>query len=245
MFGVTSQHRPSCEVQLGEVIDAMPNSYASCRTILEQLRTAAGVDTVRQWVSVGCDGQPFDIIRKLIDNSLQCNLCGDQLSPEDVDGHQQEKHQDELCNPKKIYDWVLLRPGLGHIEMNSIKVLFRILWVPILRHVAGQLGFKSGPAQSFIQNCGNNHVSWQLVCVLRDAVCKELAVPFVRECLSQGIRPEAAGFINWTTQVVNNNYSLMFKLMDLVVALSMMRAGIRRNNADAMLKVLRPAQRRS
>ncbi|KAF0300965.1 Nuclear pore complex protein Nup98-Nup96 [Amphibalanus amphitrite] len=35
--------------------------------------------------------------------------------------------------------------------------------------------------------------------------------------------------------VSNNNYMLMFKLTDLMVALSMMRAGIRRNNTDAML----------
>ncbi|KAF0312109.1 hypothetical protein FJT64_017088 [Amphibalanus amphitrite] len=35
--------------------------------------------------------------------------------------------------------------------------------------------------------------------------------------------------------VSNSNYMLMFKLTDLMVTLSMMRAGIRRNNTNAML----------
>ena len=161
-----------------------------------------------------------------------CDLCGSGLSPEDVEVHCKESHPKEICRPKKVYDWVLLRPGLGHVEMNAVKVLFRLLWVPILRHVASLLGFKSGPAQAFIKNCGNSHVSWQLLCVVREAVCKELALPYVRECLS---RPSPAGFLDWANGAVNNNYVMMCKLMDLVVALTMMRAGIRRNNADAML----------
>ena len=122
----------------------MPNSYASCRAILGHLLlTIAGVGSDRQWVPVGCDGQPFDI-RKLIDNTLMCDLCGATLSPEEAGPHTNEKDPGETCTPRKVYDWVLLRPGLGHIEMNAVKALFRLLWVPILRHVASLLGFKSG-----------------------------------------------------------------------------------------------------
>ena len=235
MYDVPSEHRSSCSVQLGEVTNVLPNSYANCRSILDHLRSITGVGSERQWLSVGCDGQPFDIIRKLIDNTLVCDLCEASLSPEEVDAHSREKHQGKRCEPKKVYDWVLLRPGLGHVEMNSVKALFRLLWVPILRHVASLLGFKSGPAQAFIKNCGNNHVSWQLVCVLRESVCRELAVLYVRECLSESSSPSSSAFLNWATGVKNSNYTMLFKLVDLIVALTMMRAGIRQNNADAML----------
>ena len=171
MYGVPSGHRSACSVKLGEVVDALPNSHASCRTILEHLHVISGVGCDRKWVSVGCDGQPYDLIRKLLDNALLCDVCSSDLSPEEVDAHTREKHAGEPCHPKKLYDWVLLRPGLGHIEMNAVKVIFRLLWVPLLRHVAGLLGFRRGPAQAFVKNCGNNHLSWQLVCVVRDSVC--------------------------------------------------------------------------
>ena len=59
---------------------------------------------------------------------------------------------------------------------------------------------------------------------MRQAVYSELAVPYVRASSSE--------YLSWTTDVTNNNYTMMSKLMDQMVALT---SGIRRNNADAML----------
>ena len=53
--------------------------------------------------------------------------------------------------------------------------------------------------------------------------------------MSRDGSPSPAGFLDWVSGVVNNNYVLTFKLMDLLVSLTMMRAGIRRNDNNAML----------
>ena len=149
--------------------------------------------------------------------------------------HQVKEHPNDTHTSHKLYDWVLLRPGPGHVEMNLCKVLFKFLWPPLLRHVAKILGFTSDAAQSFIRSCGNHHVTWQLLRIVLESLSKELAVSYVRHCLAAESDPSAAGMLAWAAGSTNNNYVLMNKLCDYVLATSVMRAGVRRNNNEAML----------
>ena len=119
--------------------------------------------------------------------------------------------------------------------MNVCKALFRLMWVPILRPVAKLLGFASDAAQGFIKTCGNHHVTWQLVRVILDALSKELTVSYVRHCLAAQKEASGEEMLAWPANAQNNNYLLMHKLCDIVLATSIMPAGIRRNNSEALL----------
>ena len=235
MLGVPSQHGSQVDVVVGDVFGDMPNSYATCKGILQHIRAQAKIGKDRQWVSVGCDGQPFEICRKLIDRSMVCDKCGEQVDMDLIEQHQNERH--DGCEPKfhKLFDWLLLRLGSGHVEMNICKVLFRLLWAPVLQAVAKLLGFTSDGAQMFIKNRGNFHVTWQIIRVILDSILKELAVYYVRQCLTNDDEVTAEGMLAWAATARNNNYVLIHKVLDLVLATSVMRAGIRRNNSEAML----------
>ena len=187
------------------------------------------------WLSVGCDGQPFDLCRKLIDREMVCGICGDHTDTDNTEQHHLQQHPDDEINFHKLYDRLLLRPGHGHVEMNCCKVLFRLLWTPVLQVVTKILGFASDAAQTFIRNCGNHHVTWQIVRVTLESVSKELAVSYVRYCLTTNEEITADGILEWISTAQNNNYVLISKLCDLLLAVSVMRAGVRRNNSQAML----------
>ena len=235
LHGVPSKHGSNVDVVVGEVFDGMPNSYASCKDVLEHIRKQAKVGEERQWLSVGCDGQPFDICRNLIDMTMVCDACGEVADVDTIREHQQQEHPGDKQTYHKLYDWILLRPGPGHVEMNVCKALFRLLWTPILRPIAKLLGFTSDGAQGFIKNCGNHHVTWQLVRVVLDALSKELSVSYVRHCLASKETISAEGMLVWAANAQNNDYIMMHKFCDLVLATSLMRAGIRRNNSEALL----------
>ncbi|KAF0292546.1 hypothetical protein FJT64_009487 [Amphibalanus amphitrite] len=156
------EHANEVDVCVGEVFEEMPNSYASCKGVLEHIRAQAKVGKDRQWLSVGCDGQPFDICRKLIDRSVACDTCGEETDADAMEQHHSERHPGATMQFHKLYDWLLLRPGPGHVEMNSCKVIFRLIWVPILQTVSKLLGFVSDAAQLFIKNCGQPTIEqWQ------------------------------------------------------------------------------------
>ena len=61
-----------CDVRLGDPVNAMPNGYESCKVILDDVKKQAGVGEARQWVALGCDGQRYDFISKLIEKVLVC-----------------------------------------------------------------------------------------------------------------------------------------------------------------------------
>ena len=51
----------------------------------------------REWTVVGCDGPPYCLASRVIDND------------------------------KNKYDWVTMQPGLGHLNMNQLKGFFKVI----------------------------------------------------------------------------------------------------------------------
>ena len=126
----------------------------------------------------------------------------------------------------------MLRPGVGHVEMNLAKALFKLLWTPLLRHVAA-LGFRSPRSMAFIQGCGDNHITWQIIRAVTDSIIKELLVPYVRDCLNKREVPSVERYLAWASRVKNNNYHMLLKFANLLVAFCLMRSGVRKNNCSA------------
>ena len=71
--------------------------------------------------------------------------------------------------------------------------------------------------------------------IILESLSKELCISYVRHCLDVEEDVTAEGMLAWAAHSKNNNYLLAHKLCDAVLACSVMRAGVRRNNSEAMI----------
>lgn len=86
--GVPSKHpdHPP-NVKLGEIIGVNPNGIESVKEVLMNIMTQCDVGNSRQWVRVGCDGVPYAIADKLINQCLVCGICNEQMSCNAIETH--------------------------------------------------------------------------------------------------------------------------------------------------------------
>jgi hypothetical protein len=74
---ITSMHPSETPcVIMGDPIRTNSNSFESVRRVLESISSSCGVGAHRQWTAVGCDGQPYDIASKLMEQPFTCPACG-------------------------------------------------------------------------------------------------------------------------------------------------------------------------
>ena len=112
-------------VKAGEPDFLNPNSYDNISQILRNLRLRAGIKKYgsgeRDWIILEADGMIFCIVEQLIFNVPFCSSCKDSYYGEESF----KKHECYLLNrtiqPQYEFDWVVLMPGILHIEMNSCK----------------------------------------------------------------------------------------------------------------------------
>ena len=86
-----------CPVSVDEPILLNPNSYENLVQILDSLKENLAIGREREWTVVGCDGPPYCLASRVIDND------------------------------KNKYDWVTMQPGLGHLNMNQLKGFFKVI----------------------------------------------------------------------------------------------------------------------
>ena len=84
--------------------------------------------TLMEWVTVCFDGLPHGLIVKLIENSYQCALCSEPFrcyGYNKLQKHFKERHPAETdIQYFKEFDWIVLKAGDGHVEMNVMKAFF-------------------------------------------------------------------------------------------------------------------------
>ena len=66
-----------------------------------------------------------------------------------------------------------------------------------------------------------------------ERLTKELMVPLVCGQIIKKQEPTVEDYMLWMDQVTNKTYQLYQKFVNVLVALSLMRAGIRRNNYNS------------
>ena len=86
-------------MKVGEPVLLNPNSYINIEKILDQLKENVEIPKSRKWSYVGCDGPPYCLASRLI----------------------------EEANDK--YGWIALLPGLGHLNMNQLKSFFKVRYI--------------------------------------------------------------------------------------------------------------------
>ncbi len=77
------------------------------------------------------------------------------------------------------FDWIVLQPGLLHIEMNSCKSFIGLHWEVFGEDVFVVLDFKSTNAFNYAKRCSDHHKTWQIIEALYTALADELLVPFI------------------------------------------------------------------
>ena len=96
-FDVGEVNTPNhANISMGEPVLANPNIFKNLEMILEQLHENAIKNSEREWLFVGADKPPYCLITRLLEKK-----------PFD-------------------YDWVSLMSGGGHLNMNLLKVFFKI-----------------------------------------------------------------------------------------------------------------------
>ena len=84
------------EIRIKEPVMTNPNSYENLLRFLENIK-ARYIDDERKWLSVGADGPPYCIMRRIIEDY-----------PEEFDG-------------------LAIVSGKGHLYINQLKTYFKIL----------------------------------------------------------------------------------------------------------------------
>ncbi|XP_062590246.1 uncharacterized protein LOC134251841 [Saccostrea cucullata] len=220
---------PSCheagpsKVIAGEPIFENPCSYEAVEKVLDHLLEEAEVGTTRHWTAVGCDGLPYVLASRIIEELYICPTCRIQYDEDEFINHiETSKHANDLEEGRK-YRNILMLAGHGHFEINMTKALFKLLWdVCLLMELAKMLGFKSPKALAACQAAHDHHKSWQILEIFLFAMSGELLVPYVRQALEK----ETPSVEEFLASNKTPNEALMAKIVfDHSLALHVFRAG--------------------
>ena len=128
------------------------------------------------------------------------------------------------------------QPGLGHYEINMARSCFKLLWIVVLKDMAVMLGFTSPKALSACKNAYDHHKAWQMLSIFLSGTSRELARPYVQECVNTNVHPSMPGFNAFLHRVIDPNFKFMHMVTFVhVFALFLFRCGVRKNNSEAML----------
>ena len=189
---VTSYHPDEpLFITFGDPICVNPNSYDSLRMVLRKLGQDAGVKryggTSRSWVILCCDGLPYSLCMKLISNTFVCTSCNASLY-----GLANIKAHASICSSSdarfyREFEWVLFRTGDGHDELNMFRSFVELNWEVFYSDLARTHNFASLLAQASAKRCDDTHKAWQILLLFHIATLKELVLPYMRECMSNGL----------------------------------------------------------
>ena len=143
----------------GEPDFVNPNSFENISVVLRNVGKRAGIAEYggsRQWLLIECDGQPYTILRNLIDNVWKCPNCH-------ISFYSLVSFNEHFCHIlKKIegyreFDWIVPIVGLLHLEINAARSFLKLNWDVFIKDIAYVLGFKTEKAQRYCQRGSDHH----------------------------------------------------------------------------------------
>ena len=263
VYSFIADQKAACSVSVAELVEedrvepnrytvsnpvfVNPCSYDAVNAILIEIGKNTGIPKynggvgTREFVIIYCDGSPYNLCFRVIMSTYRCLCCGEVICGEEkANSHIASVHA-ETDNPRSLleleYDWALIQPGPGHIEMNMIKAITNTCWDIFWKVLAQSMNFKSEKALQCCRQVTDHHKGWQLFTIAYEALSRELVLPFVREELRKD-QPKlsALEFANFQKhQVSDRNYSLLLDLtFELMAAIATYRAGIRHCKPELM-----------
>ena len=131
----------------------------------------------RAWLFVGADAPPYCLMRRLI-----------------------EQNPDE-------YDWLSVTAGLGHLNMNQVKTVFKILEHVMLEPLAKDvLKYNTTKSYQYFMNCKDNHKSWQALEILLHGTTMEMIRMY---CADTDVDVTPQGFLQWQAAQENPTFRLV------------------------------------
>ncbi|XP_041477204.1 uncharacterized protein LOC121425250 [Lytechinus variegatus] len=237
----SASESPKVNVRAGDPIFVNPNSYQSLITVFKSLGKQAGIkkyaeDGWREWVVVTCDGLPYTLGQRVIKETFTCAYCHAAIFlRESYMEHVQEHYPTGIAEEDLAFslefDWLLLKIGHGHVEMNMVRSFLELNWPVFMKDVALCMGFCSEAAQKYAKSGADHHKSWELMQIAFLGSLDELLVPYIREKLAAHSKPTPDDFLLWSGNVKSARYKyLQEQMLTYMQAIFNLRAGIRHND---------------
>ena len=104
------------------------------------------------------------------------------------------------------------------MEKNLLLALFQSCLPIFTKEVADKLGFKSKVAKEFIANCGDHHLTWQILTTVLEAFASELIYIFCLDAFEKDLAFTPEAFVHWKNNTVVNPdfhfyYDVVFNYM--------------------------------
>ncbi|XP_028513483.1 uncharacterized protein LOC114574605 [Exaiptasia diaphana] len=219
-----------------------PNSFDSMKEVLRRVGKAANVkryhpnkEDARHWLSLTMDGLPYLVVRGIIDEVHICAQCEKEVIKSDFSSHDLVNHKGQIIEYVREFDWVVLRIGKLHVEMNMAKTLVNVTWEVFFSQMASEMGFKTEAAQKFAHKCSDHHKTASLIEIAHVGIWSELLVPYVKARLEAGERLSVNDYLYaWIPDNAFKcpRYRFMFLMAwKFFSAFKIFHIGVRRNNA--------------
>ena len=242
------QHVPSnhpshpVKVVAHDPVFVNPNSQDALKEVLRRVGKAANVKRynpsdpgARQWLNVTMDGLPYLVARKVIEVVLLCTECGEEVTKDTVTEHCLKDHEGQKCSTVCEFDWVVLRIGKLHVEMNMARHFIDLNWEVFLSKLASELGFVSEAAQKFVRKGSDHHKTMSVLRVCHMGLWKELLIPYIRDRFVAELPISVNDYLyKWMPEAgwKNATYSYIFGMTwTYLMAIHVFHMRVRRNNS--------------
>ena len=217
-----------------------PNSNESVSLVMRHICINCGIKRYggneQSWAFVCCDGRLHSLYHKILEESILCSYCQKPFPSRKLyKDHHKSCHQNLTPSCSREFDWVYMRIGGGHYEMNVLKAFFELNWIPYLEKMCELMGFNSENAKHFAKTCKDHHLAWQLLLTFHTAALNEMVIPFVRSLMNTNDEPTVENYFKFYKQfqAQNPNHAyLHLQVCRYSQAIINFRMGIRRNNAQ-------------
>ena len=192
-FQHVPSHHPTHPINVlaSDPIFLNPNSQDALKDVLCRVGKTANVKQYNPsdpeaclWLHMTMDGLPYLVSKKVIETVLLCTECGEELVKNTVSEHCLMVHDGQRCSAVCEFDWVVLRIGKLHMEMNMAKHFVDLNWEVFLSQLASELGFVSEAAQKFVRKGSGHHKTMSVLQVCHIGPWKELLIPYIRDRLA-------------------------------------------------------------
>ncbi|XP_069122376.1 uncharacterized protein [Argopecten irradians] len=144
------------KVTMGDPCFENPCSYESVQKVFDHISDLCDLDSgAHSWTFVGCDGLPYTLGSRILENVFRCPDCPREFEDEcDFSAHRDDfEHGGNVSlHHCRKYKNIILLPGLGHYEINMVKAVFKLLWPVCIVDLAKMLEFKTTKALASCEN---------------------------------------------------------------------------------------------
>ena len=152
VFSENQDHHPPSKSYLSEPVFVNPCSYNSVITILRNIGKKAGIKKygtgTREWITIYCDGSPFNLCVRVIMSTYTCTMCGESVTGFlKIRTHMSAMHETDIFEQPESadleFDWAMMCPGLGHVEMNMVRSVVELSWSIFWESMCKEFNFRS------------------------------------------------------------------------------------------------------